>query len=91
MSKYPDRVPVIVEFGDRKKKYLVLREEPMIRLRDRIRAELVLGSESAFFLLAQQTMILHTSTVGSVYDQYKNAEGILVLECTVESVFGSLG
>lgn len=100
-SKYPDRVPIIVEIYKNtlsfnkdypqldKNKYLVPVDLTMGQLLYVIRRRIKLGPEKAVFLQTSSgVMTPCSSLIGKIYNEYKDDDGFLYILLTFENFFG---
>ena len=94
MTKYPDRVPVIISSRDfklKKFKYLVHSHMTVGQLFYYLRRNAVtLGEDEAMFVLVNDhTLPSITHTVSDLYHEYKDPlDGFLYLTLSAESTFG---
>lgn len=94
-SKYPERVPVIVKKVKNSKvntltksKYLIPLEFNMGQLIYIIRNFLKLPPEKAIFVFVNNTLPSNNTSIATLYEEYKNEEGFLIIEYTDENTFG---
>jgi GABA(A) receptor-associated protein len=95
-TKYPDRIPVIVERGPGDKmdlaldktKYLVPCDLSIGQLMYVIRKRLKLDAEKALFFLVKNTMPTASSLISAVYDEHKDEDGYLYIIYSSENTFG---
>ena len=95
LSRYSDRVPVIIEPRNSrappidKRKYMAPRDITLAQLMFVVRKRLSMRSEQAlFFLLDNNCMAPANSTVGTVYDKNKNDDDFLYIGYALENTFG---
>lgn len=96
-SKYPERVPVIVEkdFNSDiidldKNKYLVPEELTIGQLIYVIRKRIKIPSEKAIFIFIDRTILAPTSALlSNVYEEHKNEDGFLYVTYSGQDSFGS--
>lgn len=98
INKYPDRLPIIVEyskdFSEKHKKmykqrYLVFKDHNIGIFINVIRKEIDLSPDKALFILVQnKTLARLGDTVGEVYDKHKDDDDILYIQIALESTFG---
>jgi GABA(A) receptor-associated protein len=94
-TKYPDRIPIIVERGQTckldidKKKYLVPHDLTMGQLIFVIRKRMKLAPEHALFLYVNGILPPTSALVSFIYDQHKSDDGFLYVNYTEENTFGS--
>ena len=96
-SKFPNKVPIIVERYKNEKnlpvidkvKFLVPRELTTAQLSTIVRNRLSLGSTESFFLFtASGTMPSLSITVADLHEQTRDTDGFLYLTYTSQEVFG---
>lgn len=94
-EKYPDKIPVIVERGDKrvpelkKSKFLVPRDLSFSYLIQLIRKQMPsLRPEEAIFIYINDRMAPVGARIEQIYSQHKNSDGFLVAIVTTENVFG---
>ncbi|KAJ8620429.1 hypothetical protein MRB53_028958 [Persea americana] len=95
ISKYPDRVPVVVERFSRadlpeleKKKYLVPRDMSVGQFIHILSSRLHLPPGKALFVFVKNTLPQTASLMDSVYDSFKDEDGFLYLCYNSEKTFG---
>lgn len=97
IDKYPDRVPVYVTRGkgDRnlknidQNKFIVPEDITLGQFMAIIRKKIELGPELALFLFVNKGVLPPQSvTMASLYNQYKNDDGLLEIEYCGENTFG---
>jgi GABA(A) receptor-associated protein len=96
LSKYPNRVPIICEKSSNthgpnieKKKYLVIDDLIISQFILVIRQRLRISEETAIFLIVGDGIIpANTSTMGVLYDVYKDMDGYLYITYSFENIFG---
>eukprot|EP00178_Gracilaria_changii_P007619 TRINITY_DN23998_c0_g1_i1.p1 TRINITY_DN23998_c0_g1~~TRINITY_DN23998_c0_g1_i1.p1 ORF type:complete len:117 (-),score=13.52 TRINITY_DN23998_c0_g1_i1:67-417(-) len=94
-SKYPDRIPVIVERAPNsdapeidKKKYLVPSDITVGKFIWEIRKHMKLNPEQAIFLFVGDSMPPTASLVSIIYERSKDEDGFLYVTYSGESTFG---
>jgi GABA(A) receptor-associated protein len=96
-SKFPDRIPIIVEKADvndglpviDKSKYLVPSDLSMGQFQYVIRKRIQLKPEKALFLfVGGNTLPPTASIVSAVYKNHKADDGFLYITYTTENTFG---
>ncbi|RVE67334.1 hypothetical protein OJAV_G00102020 [Oryzias javanicus] len=97
-SKFPNKLPVIVERYIREKtlpllnktKFLVPFEltlgQFLCLLRNKIELE---SSQSLFLLVADRTMSCMSSSMGDVYSRFRDADGFLYITYASQEMFGA--
>eukprot|EP00475_Leptophrys_vorax_P010085 TRINITY_DN1675_c0_g1_i3.p2 TRINITY_DN1675_c0_g1~~TRINITY_DN1675_c0_g1_i3.p2 ORF type:complete len:123 (-),score=12.98 TRINITY_DN1675_c0_g1_i3:400-768(-) len=95
-TKYPDRIPVIVERARRskipdidKKKYLVPSDLPISSFLTVIRKRIKLSPEHAMFLFVGSTIPPSVALMSAVYDEHKDEDGFLYITYSGENTFGA--
>jgi GABA(A) receptor-associated protein len=95
LVKYKDRVPVIVEVADHekelvldRKKYLIPYDLTVGQFLYVIRKRIKLAPEKALFIFFNNNLPASTSTMGSVYNMYKDRDNFMYAIISLESTFG---
>jgi GABA(A) receptor-associated protein len=96
ISKYPDRIPVICEKNNKdknlpelpKSRMLVPRDLTMSNLITIIRNKLKLEPSYALFITIDNTIPASTVLMGSLYDEFTDADGFLYVTYSQENTFG---
>jgi len=98
IDKYPDRVPVFVTKSKSDKslnnissnKFIVPESITVGQFMFIIRKKIDLTPELALFIFINKDILpTQSSTMGSLYNQYKNEEGLLEIQYCGENVFGN--
>jgi len=96
-SKYPDRIPVIVEKSPKdnnappidKKKFLVPQDITVGRFVHEIKRHMPkLKAEDAIFLFVHDKLPPTSALMASVYEQSKDEDGFLYITYSGENTFG---
>lgn len=94
-SKYPDRIPVIVEKAARttiqdidKRKFLVPADLTVAQFMYIIRKRIQLPPEKAMFLFVNRVLPATSSTIGTIYEEHKDEDGFLYIAYSGENTFG---
>lgn len=93
-SKYPDRVPIIVETTKESKlvldkdKYLVPNDLTVGQFIFVIRKRLQLSPTTAIFLFVNNTMPSSSNLMSNIYEQEKDKDGFLYVIVAGENTFG---
>lgn len=96
-TKYPDRIPCILENSRSsklpkcdKKKFLIPDTLTMGQFMYVIRKRIKLSPDKAIFVFIgnESTLAPSSSNIGSIYNQYKNDDGFLYFTMTDEETFG---
>ncbi|KAM0984662.1 hypothetical protein EV2_012440 [Malus domestica] len=95
ISKYPDRVPVILERYSRtdlpemeKKKFLVPRDMSVGQFMHILSSRLHLTPGKALFVFVKNTLPQTASRMDSIYETYKEDDGFLYMCYSSEKTFG---
>ena len=95
ISKYPDRVPIIVEAKHNTKlpdldkhKYLVPKEMTIGQFMYVIRRRLKLKKDQAIFVFVDNKLPVTSELISTVYDNHKNEDGFMYMIYAGESTFG---
>lgn len=94
-NKYPDRIPVIVNFPSNKDhsktvfKFIILKSISYAHFMIVLRKRINISSREALFLqLDNGLMLTHANTLGETYNKYKNENDMLILNLIKENTFG---
>jgi GABA(A) receptor-associated protein len=94
-AKYPDRVPVIIEYSEGsdlpqidKKKYLVPTDLTFGQFIYVIRKNINLRSNQGLFSFVGDKIPNISIMMGELYDYYKDIDGFLYVVLSTESTFG---
>ena len=72
-----------------KKKYLAHEDMKLILFIDTVKRNFKLQSEQALYLMVNdKTLINGTTTIGSLYEKYKDEDGFLYISYYEENAFG---
>ena len=95
LLKYPDKIPIICEKNIKsygvelnKKKYLINPNLMMSEFLSYIRKKLNINQNTALFLSIGDVIPPNTSTMGVLYEAYKNMDGYLYISYSLENTFG---
>ena len=96
LNKYPDRIPIIVDRGDKttpsidKHKYLVPLDCTLAQFQTIIRSKIKLASSDAlfFFVGNSNTLTRPTELLSQLYKTHKDEDGYLYVTYVQESTFG---
>jgi len=100
-EKYPGRIPIHINRAKDsrlppfdKTKYLVPHDFTMGQMIYTVRKRMELKAQQAIFVYImfndRQELLAPTSaTLGDLYDKYKDADGLLYLQCAGENAFGA--
>jgi len=94
-TKYPERVPVIIEklAGSHvndldKRKFLIPSDISISQLIWIIRKRIRIEPEKALFLYISKTIPSSSASVGEVYEEHKDEDGFLYVQFSGENTFG---
>jgi GABA(A) receptor-associated protein len=94
-QKYPDRLPVLVEQASSsrltdidKKKFLVPKNLTVGQFIYVIRKRISLAPETGLFIFIENTMPNQSSLISSLYAEFCDERGFLVIKYAGENVFG---
>mmetsp|Transcript_14360 Transcript_14360/g.15918 ORF Transcript_14360/g.15918 Transcript_14360/m.15918 type:complete len:120 (+) Transcript_14360:114-473(+) len=95
-SKYPDRIPVIVEKAAKsdapdidKKKFLVPQDITVGKFVYEIRKHMTkLNPEKAIFLFVNDVLPPSSALMSTIYESYKDEDGFLYITYSGENTFG---
>jgi len=94
-SKYPERIPVIVEKAPKsdapdidKKKYLVPADITVGKFVYEIRKHMKLNPEQAIFLFVNDTLPPTAALMSQIYEKNKDEDGFLYVTYSGENTFG---
>ncbi len=93
VTKYPQRVPIIFDCKDKtiqldKVKFLVPRDITPQELLLVVKKRLILGKEDALYMFINNVIPPMVSTMGELYDRYKEECGFLYISINKEKAFG---
>lgn len=95
-SKYPDRIPVVVERVPTskipeidKQKFLVPGDITVAQFIWIIRKRLQLEAEQAIFIFVNRSIPSPSSTMNEIYATHKSTDGFLYIAYSGESTFGA--
>ncbi|CAK8686470.1 unnamed protein product [Clavelina lepadiformis] len=95
-TKYPSRIPVIVEKAKDstiqdidKRKYLVPADISVAQFMWIIRKRIDLESEKAIFLFVDKMVPNSCATMGGIYADHKDEDGFLYIAYSGENTFGT--
>lgn len=83
-----NRVPIVIEYEEERHKLLVPHDWPLAMVVGKLRHKLLLADHESLFVLAGNRMLPMYITADDAHTQYRNEEGILVLQVKKENVFG---
>eukprot|EP00123_Amoebidium_parasiticum_P022364 comp8616_c0_seq1/m.3896 comp8616_c0_seq1/g.3896 ORF comp8616_c0_seq1/g.3896 comp8616_c0_seq1/m.3896 type:complete len:119 (-) comp8616_c0_seq1:475-831(-) len=96
-SKYPDRIPVIVERAEKsdiveidKKKYLVPMDLTVGQFVYVIRKRIKLSPEKAIFIFVNNVLPPTSAAMAAIYEEQKDEDGFLYVTYSGENTFGKI-
>eukprot|EP00126_Sphaerothecum_destruens_P007229 Sdes_comp19748_c0_seq4m11772 len=94
-TKYPDRIPVIVEKAEKsditeidKKKYLVPMDLTVGQFVYVIRKRIKLSPEKAIFIFVNNVLPPTSASMATIYEEQKEEDGFLYVTYSGENTFG---
>ena len=96
-EKYPDRVPIFVlkSKNDRvlphinMNKFVVPAQITVAELMNIVRKRIAIGAEtSMFFFIDEKLLVCGTDSLGQLYEDHKNEDGLLLIYYCGENTFG---
>jgi len=96
LSKYPDRIPIIIEKHKSCKiinnlefnKYLVPKEMTMGQFIGMIRSKVKLEPSIGMFVFVNNLLVPNSQCIDSLYKENKDADGFLYMKYSAENTFG---
>ncbi|KAI8791269.1 gamma-aminobutyric acid receptor-associated protein-like 2 [Biomphalaria glabrata] len=96
-TKYPERIPVIVEKDAKsqiatidKRKFLVPSDISVAQFMWIIRKRIQLPSEKAIFLFVGKVLPQSSASMGQIYEDHKDEDGFLYIAYSGENTFGTI-
>jgi GABA(A) receptor-associated protein len=93
-SRYPNRIPVIVQKRKEhivtidKRKFMTPRDLNMAQFVFVIRKRLKMKSTEAIFLFTGNTLVQANATLGEIYEKHHDHDGFLYITYDFENAFG---
>ena len=89
-TKYPDCRPIILVSDEKllKTKILLNKEATVSNLMTYIRLNNKLNKFEAYYIFANNILVNHSDTIGSLYNLYRRDTGFLYLTIKKENTFG---
>uniref|UniRef100_A0A0B6ZS66 Gamma-aminobutyric acid receptor-associated protein-like 2 n=2 Tax=Arion vulgaris TaxID=1028688 RepID=A0A0B6ZS66_9EUPU len=94
-TKYPERIPVIVERDPKshiisidKRKFLVPNDISVAQFMWIIRKRIQLPSEKAIFLFVGKVLPQSSASMGQIYEEHGDEDGFLYIAYSGENTFG---
>lgn len=96
VAKYPDKIPVFVDLIRKtlpgieleKNKYIVPKDITVIQFIYVLRERLKIPQEKALFLFIGKTLHPTSESLGKIYEQFKDQDGLLYCRLEGENTFG---
>jgi GABA(A) receptor-associated protein len=98
LTKYPDRIPVIIEknkydksnvtIDPTKCKYLIPKHLHISQLIILIRKNIKIDSNKAIFIFIDNLLVPTSSSIETIYNEHKDKDGFLYVSYSCESTFG---
>jgi GABA(A) receptor-associated protein len=94
LKKYPDRIPIVCTIGDKnlpkfkKTRYLVPRNIILVEFIYLLRKRIKLPRQMSMYLLIGSNIQVSSQLVSRVYEDYKDRDGFLYIQCFGENTFG---
>lgn len=96
LIKYPDKIPVFVYRNNKDKslidlkcsKFIVPESITIAQFMVIIRKRLKIESEQALFVFINNNIPVSSESMRTIYEKYKNKDGMLMIEYCGENVFG---
>jgi GABA(A) receptor-associated protein len=93
MSKYPQRVPIIVdckkEINLDKNKYIVPNDLTIGQFMYILKKRIKINHEQSIFLLCNNQLIINTELINHLFDKHKDYDGFLYIIISLENTFGN--
>ena len=90
--KYSDRIPIIVDCKDEikidKNKYIVPKDLTMAQFIFIIKKRINLTQEQSIFFICNNTLLMNTETLESIYENNKEPDGFLYVVLSLENTYG---
>ncbi|NDB84184.1 MAG: hypothetical protein EB127_15930 [Alphaproteobacteria bacterium] len=99
ISKYPDRIPIIIEKHKsceymnqlKSSKYLVPKEMTMGQFIVMIRSKIKLEPSTGMFVFVNNLLVPNSCCIDSLYNEHKDDDGFLYMKYSTENTFGAFG
>lgn len=93
MSKYPQRVPIIVdckkEINLDKNKYIVPNDLTVGQFMYILKKRIKINHEQSIFLLCNNQLIMNTELMNNLFNKRKDYDGFLYIIISLENTFGN--
>jgi len=89
LSKFPDKIPIIIGGPLERKKYIVPCDIDVAQLIHHVRKmNPGLNSNETLFFFVQNKLLSGNMTINDLYKKYRSDDNFLHLECATENTFG---
>lgn len=93
MSKYPQRVPIIVdckkEVNLDKNKYIVPYDLTVGQFMYVLKKRIKINYDQSIFLLCNNELIINTEVINNLFNKHKDSDGFLYIIISLENTFGN--
>jgi len=93
MSKYPERVPIIVDYKKEinldKNKYIVPNNLTVGQFMYILHKKIQLNHEQSIFLLCNNELIFNTELIKNLFNRHRDYDGFLYIIISLENTFGN--
>lgn len=93
MSKYPQRVPIIVDCKKDidldKNKYIVPKDLTVGQFMYILKKRIKINNKQSIFLLCNNILIINTELIKNLYNKHKDVDGFLYIIISLENTFGN--
>jgi len=93
MSKYPQRVPIIVDYKKEinldKNKYIVPNNLTVGQFMYILQKRIQLKHEQSIFLLCNNELIFNTELIQNLFNRHRDYDGFLYIIISLENTFGN--
>lgn len=94
LKKYPDRIPIICECGDKtlndigKGKFLVPKDLSVADMMYVIRKRIKITKEKSIYLFINNSLVPNSKLISQVYSDHHDIDGFLYITYYAENAFG---
>ena len=93
MSKYPQRVPIIVDCKKElkldKNKYIVPNDLTVGQFMYILKKRININHEQSIFLLCNNQLLINTELINNLFNRQKDYDGFLYIIISLENTFGN--
>ena len=93
MSKYPQRVPIIVDCKKElkldKNKYIVPNDLTVGQFMYILKKRININHEQSIFLLCNNQLVINTELINNLFNRQKDYDGFLYIIISLENTFGN--